>query len=152
VAAPDLIPIKHRPDYHTDTIGRYAKGQFYAAVRGAHRVGEQPSPERRNIRWYAYLHRFDVEGHHVGSEIELIDVGPNLRGEVGEAADAKLAELLAGLPEREYCDIKIRTFELQFDGVRFGLVDESDEDRGDWAELYPDNLGFSAPWDGDYDT
>jgi hypothetical protein len=152
VAAPDLIPIKHEPGYHTDTIGRYAQGQFFAAVRGAHRAGEQPSPDRRNIRWYAYLHRFDADGRHVGSDIELIDVGPNLRGELGEEASAKLAALLDTLPEREFADIAIRTFELEYDGVRFGLVDESDSRRGDWAELYPDNLGFCDPWDGTYDT
>ena len=22
----------------------------------------------------------------------------------------------------------------------------------DWAELYPDRLGFAEPWDGTYDT
>ncbi|MDH6703980.1 hypothetical protein P3T27_000681 [Kitasatospora sp. MAA19] len=42
----------------------------------------------------------------------------------------------------------------------FGLVieeDDEDEDEdgdgdGVWAELYPDGLGFHAPWDGCYDT
>jgi hypothetical protein len=34
----------------------------------------------------------------------------------------------------------------------FELVDESDEERGDWAELYPNRWGFDPPWDGRYDT
>ncbi|MER7599590.1 hypothetical protein ABT398_37340, partial [Streptomyces hydrogenans] len=29
---------------------------------------------------------------------------------------------------------------------------EDGEGDDDWAELYPDRLGFSAPWDGRYDT
>ncbi|MFB6839061.1 hypothetical protein [Streptomyces sp. NPDC056361] len=28
----------------------------------------------------------------------------------------------------------------------------SDDVDGVWAEFYPDGLGFSAPWDGEYDT
>jgi hypothetical protein len=36
--------------------------------------------------------------------------------------------------------------------VTFGLIDESRPDRGSWAELYPDRLGFSVPWDGTYST
>jgi formate hydrogenlyase regulatory protein HycA len=38
------------------------------------------------------------------------------------------------------------------DNPWFELVDESDEERGDWAELYPNRWGFSPPWDGRYDT
>ncbi|MEU6865854.1 hypothetical protein ABZ924_21800 [Streptomyces sp. NPDC046876] len=71
-------------------------------------------------------------------------------------ADARLAAVLAGLPEREYCDIAIQPFQLTVDGVVFGLItecDAEDEDgERDRAELYPDRLGFSAPWNGEYDT
>jgi formate hydrogenlyase regulatory protein HycA len=63
---------------------------------------------------------------------------------------------LDGLSQREYGDIAIRPFRLVFDGVLFGLVTEchAEDEEGDhdWAELYPDRLGFCAPWDGQYDT
>ncbi|NVI89504.1 hypothetical protein HUX53_20025, partial [Actinomadura sp. BRA 177] len=48
-----------------------------------------------------------------------------------------------------------RPFRLTFDDVLFGLVIErhgENEDEDDWAELYPDRLGFCAPWDGTYST
>jgi hypothetical protein len=61
--APDLIPIAREPGYRTDTIGRYADGQFYAAVHGARRDGDhEPDMGRERIRWYAYLHLFDADG------------------------------------------------------------------------------------------
>ena len=41
---------------------------------------------------------------------------------------------------------------MTYDGVTFGLIDESGPDRGSWAELYPDRLGFTDPWDGTYST
>jgi formate hydrogenlyase regulatory protein HycA len=47
---------------------------------------------------------------------------------------------------------------LEVDGTLFGLVREchgeypEGEERDDWAEFYPNRLGFSAPWDGSYDT
>lgn len=37
-------------------------------------------------------------------------------------------------------------------GVTFGLIDESANGRGGWAELYPDRLGFSKPRDGTCST
>lgn len=65
-----------------------------------------------------------------------------------------LAEWLDALPERQYQDIAIAPFALRFEGALFGLVLEKDEEEADrvWAELYPDGLGFYAPWDGEYDS
>ncbi|WP_433515990.1 hypothetical protein ACQP2T_10680 [Nonomuraea sp. CA-143628] len=67
-----------------------------------------------------------------------------------------MAELLETLPQREYTDITIGPFLHVFDGVLFGLVIEQgrgdQEDEDDWAELFPDRLGFCEPWDGQYST
>ncbi|MFC1431618.1 hypothetical protein ACEZDB_13290 [Streptacidiphilus sp. N1-3] len=47
---------------------------------------------------------------------------------------------------------------MTYENIRFGLVLESHGDypegqeQNDWAELYPDRLGFSSPWNGLYDT
>jgi formate hydrogenlyase regulatory protein HycA len=151
VTLPEVVPIAHEPGYHTDTIGRYADGQFYAAVHGAVRVGDDPY-DRECLRWYAYVHRFDADGRYLRSDIEALGPAPFLRGELYERANLRLEELLDALPGLEYGDIAIRPFQLSFDGVLFGLIDESDGERGDWAELYPDGLGFGEPWDGEYDT
>lgn len=49
-------------------------------------------------------------------------------------------------------------FAVEVDGTLFGLVREchgeypEGEEQDDWAEFYPNRLGFSAPWDGLYDT
>lgn len=64
----------------------------------------------------------------------------------------RLASLLGQLEDAEFGSIAIRPFTLTYDGVTFGLIDESGPDRGSWAELYPDRLGFSDPWDGTYST
>ncbi|MGW3783648.1 hypothetical protein ACWD5Z_03635 [Micromonospora chokoriensis] len=77
---------------------------------------------------------------------------PYLRGELADEAEARLATLLDQLPERQYGDIAIQLFRMVHDGVTFGLIDESDPERGDWVELYPDRLGFTEPWDGLYST
>ncbi|MEU7752323.1 hypothetical protein [Micromonospora sp. NPDC049171] len=150
---PELVPIAREPGYHTDRIGRYAGGQFYAAIHGAHRDDDHPSdPDRERVRWYAYLHLFDVDGRHCRSDISLVATAPYLRGELGEHAEACLAGLLDQLPERRYGDIAIQLFRVVHDGVTFGLIDESDAEWGDRVELYPDRLGFTEPWDGLYST
>lgn len=77
-------------------------------------------------------------------------------------ARGHLDELLAELPGRSLGSIAVKLFELHHDGVRFGLIDETGDrpdDDGDeddefegYVELRPDELGFSEPWDGNYET
>lgn len=74
---------------------------------------------------------------HYKSEISLIGVAPYLRGKLGEQATARLKSLLGELDEAEFGDIAIRPFTVTYDGVTFGLIDESGHERGSWAELYP---------------
>ncbi|RGD58887.1 hypothetical protein DR950_14855 [Kitasatospora xanthocidica] len=137
---PEVIPISHRPDYRTDTIGRWQGGQFLASALG---LGAG--------RYYAVLHRFDGAGRHLDSRIHP----------AGEAPQARLllAEWLDALPGREYGDIAIAPFAVHVDGELFGLVREDyepdevdDEEERVHFELYPDGLGFDAPWCGCYDT
>ncbi|GAA0268513.1 hypothetical protein [Cryptosporangium japonicum] len=150
---PALIPIAREPGYRTDTIGRFAEGQFYAVVHGARRNDDDELDLRRErVRWYAYLHRFDHAGNHVDSKIALIGIGPYLRGELRRRAEERLRELLDELADPDYGDIAIRPFRVVHDGVTFGLIDESEAEWGDWVELYPDRLVFTDPWDGTYNT
>ncbi|MFE7591459.1 hypothetical protein ACFU6K_18835 [Kitasatospora sp. NPDC057512] len=137
---PEVIPISHRPDYRTDTIGRWQGGQFLASALclGAG-------------RYYAVLHRFDAAGRHLDSRIHPADEAPQAR--------LLLAEWLDALPGREYGDIAIAPFAVHVDGELFGLVREDyepdevdDEEERVHFELYPDGLGFDAPWCGCYDT
>ncbi|MFE4517036.1 hypothetical protein ACFRMQ_22895 [Kitasatospora sp. NPDC056783] len=135
---PEVIPISHRPDYRTDTIGRWQGGQFLASALCL------------GARSYAVLHQFDAAGRHLDSRIRA----------TGEAAEAArlLGEWLDALPGREYGDIAIAPFAVHHDGELFGLVredyeeDEVEEDERVHFELYPDGLGFDAPWCGCYDT
>jgi formate hydrogenlyase regulatory protein HycA len=61
--------------------------------------------------------------------------------------------MLADLPGAVFGDIAIRLFQVERDGVFFGLVDASHEERGgDSAELYPQRMGFFPPFNGLYDT
>ncbi|MFD6443814.1 hypothetical protein ACFWEJ_01840 [Promicromonospora sp. NPDC060204] len=162
---PDVIPIAYKPDYRTDTIGRFEGGQFLACVTSAFREGRTqawgPWEEHKHI--FAVLHTFDAVGRHLGSDIwcsgtyseqrRLQETSPG--DDPVTRAYARLDQLLEALPGREYADIAIRPFLVEFDQARFGLVIEQhgeDETEDNWAELYPNQLGFSEPWDGNYDT
>jgi formate hydrogenlyase regulatory protein HycA len=120
MAVPEVVPIAHEPGYRTDTIGRYADGQFYAAIHGA----DEPT------RWFAYLHMFDSDGRYQRSDIRLIGAAPFL-GEMLPQAEQLLAAMLDQLPDRRNGDIAIRPFRLEYDGVTFGLIDESDDELYD---------------------
>jgi hypothetical protein len=149
VSLPDVIPIAHEPGYRTDTIGTYDGGQFFAVVTGAYRDDDVPPP-RELMRWYAVLHVFDHNGNHESSEIRFLGTGQFNEVRLNPEP---LRMLLDTLPGRKYGDIAIKPFRVDFDGVVFGLIDESGDHGGsDWAELYPDRLGFHPPWNGEYDT
>jgi formate hydrogenlyase regulatory protein HycA len=165
MAVPDVIPIAHEPGYRTDTIGRYDGGQFFASVTYAFRTSytRQDGPWQDHKRLFVVLHTFETDGSHRDSDIwcagtqrEVMQAGSRAHGDdPGAQADARLAKLLDALPGREYTDIAIRPFRVVFDDAIFGLVVERHAEDGtedDWAELYPDALGFQEPWDGQYDT
>ncbi|MFJ9774386.1 hypothetical protein ACIRVF_24645 [Kitasatospora sp. NPDC101157] len=159
MSVPDVIPIRHEPDYRTSTIGQWQGGQFFASVTAAFPEGWSGDDWQSQKRWCAVLHRFDEAGNHLDSRIQF--TGTTADGE--EAAITAARQLLVGwleaLPERNHQDIAIAPFVVRFEGALFGLVLEQDEDEEDeeeddgvWAELYPDGLGFHAPWNGCYDT
>jgi hypothetical protein len=69
MAVPAVIPIPYEPDYRTDTISRYAHGQFLASITWAFREGVGlPQDWPRHKRLYAVLHRFDRDGHHLDAD------------------------------------------------------------------------------------
>ncbi|WP_282692631.1 hypothetical protein [Streptomyces sp. CC208A] len=156
MSVPEVIPIKHEPDHRTSTIGGWDGGRFFASVTAAFpedwRTGDDWQEHKR---WYAVLHRFDGAGRHLESSI--VSTGTTADGErrAVEAARKLLDACLDALPGRWYGDIAVAPFAVRFEGALFGLVVEDHGEDGEteeWAELHPDGLGFSAPWDGEYDT
>jgi hypothetical protein len=146
---PDVVKILHLSYDHTDAIGRYAEGQFFAdggicPVRGAER-----------FRWYYVVHLFADDGGHVDSHVWSggTDSPVHASQDVPERryARRKFRMLLDGLPERQYCDIAIRPFRLDVQGIVFGLIDESARNERDTFVLYPGGLTFQPPWCGTYD-
>ncbi|MEW2121154.1 hypothetical protein AB0945_39660 [Streptomyces sp. NPDC005474] len=103
-------------------------------------------------RWCAVLHRFDGAGRHLDSRIQFTGTTADGEQKVIDAARLLLDEWLDALPERQYQDIAIAPFEVQFEGALFGLILEAEDPDDVWVEFYPDQLGFHAPWDGYYDT
>jgi hypothetical protein len=157
MALPDRIPIKREADYRTDQIGRHALGQFLGGVIGQYLGGWRSGMSREDLRWYAYLHHFDHDGAYLCSDIEFVGINTEGQANVVARAEALLGEWLGQLDDLVYGDIAVGLFQTHYDGVLFGLVDESDDDPdighgGDWVELYPDRLGFHEPWNGEYDT
>lgn len=157
---PDLIPICYEPGYRTSTVGHWSRGQFFGSVVGVFAGGGLDDDTRWLKRWYAVLHEFDKAGRYVDSTIEATGtVGKGLDQRIAvEAARNLLREWVDGLPGRTFGDIAIAPFSVTFEGTLFGLVHEchgeypDGEELDDWAEFYPDRLGFGPPWDGSYDT
>ena len=147
MAIPKRIPIRRIAGYRTEFAGAWSRGQFLANVFSQAdpvSAGEVPGNSRR---WYVYLHEFDHEGNYLESVVEGLGIGEEGR----QAAMPLLREWIANIPGLTYGDIAVRPFQFEHDRITFGLIIEGGH-GGDWAELYPDRLGFYDPWDGNYDT
>jgi hypothetical protein len=143
MAVPKRIPVRRIAGYRTEYAGTWLRGQFLANVLSqSRRLAIDGDRE-----WYAYLHEFDHNGAYLESTVECPGTGEAGR----QAALQLLREWLAAVPGLTYGDIAIHPFQYEHDGTLFGLVIEDGHDM-DWAELYPDRLGFHDPWDGNYDT
>jgi hypothetical protein len=143
-----VIPIARVPGYRTEFAGRWARGQFLGNVLSQSDVVVWADGNRVNSRrWYAYLHEFGHQGRYLESTVE----SPGIGDEGRHAATLLLDEWLTGIPGLVYGDIAIRPFQFEHDTITFGLITE-DGHGTEWAELYPDRLGFHPPWDGSYDT
>jgi len=158
MAVPEVIPIAYVPRSHTESIGRYADGQFLASITYAFPEGFRPDEGwEEQKRLYTVLHTFDAEGHYRDSEIWCAGTwAEQQRAPTGDdsvlgRARIHLAKLLRSLPRRAYTHIAVRPFQVTVDGVRFGLLIREQEGES-WAELYPDRLEFTEPWNGRYET
>ncbi|GHD68624.1 hypothetical protein GCM10010317_073210 [Streptomyces mirabilis] len=158
MAVPPVIPIAYEPKSRTESIGRYADGQFLASITYAFPEGYRPDDGwEQHKRLYTVLHTFDADGRYRDSEIWCAgtwaeqQLAPDGADSVLSRARAHLAKLLRSLPRRSYTNIAVRPFQRTVDGVLFGLVIREDEEEA-WAELYPDRLAFAEPWNGQYDT
>lgn len=148
MAVPPVIPIARMLSYRTEFAGTWSRGQFLGNVLSqTDPVAWADGDRISSRRWYAYLHEFDHQGHYLESTVESPGIGEQAR----QTAILLLKEWIAGIPGLTYGDIAIQPFQFEHNAITFGLIIE-DGHGTDWAELYPDRLGFHAPWDGSYDT
>ncbi len=169
MAKPDMLRIAYE-DFDSgrfSAVGRLRDGtQFMAFVTGAYPIGlEYYSGDDWQTRkkWLAVIHRFDAEGNHIGSESRLGGFDIEGRDIASEKAYSSLEDMLAELCGGElpdFCDIWVRLFSVEMDGVAHGLFyelseeeAEEGEDRGEWVMLEPRDIMFHPPWDsGEYST
>lgn len=162
MTAPERIPIRHEPNYRTETIGWSDDGQFLASLSYAYRE-EYDQPPGDDWADHKYLtgalHRFDHDGRHVHSDLWIAGTwAEQMRADGSDSplarAEVRMAALLDDLPGRTFGDIAIRPFRVVMDGIVFALdVHEPDGlAHRPTATLWPDDLLFAPPWDGCYDT
>lgn len=157
-----------RDGHRFENVGRLPDGtQFLAYVTGAYPAdwysGKYP-PEYLRERWaehkgwYAVLHRFDSAGDHIGTDTRLAGHDIEGRDIAGRNAWKHLEEMwiaLSATGKPESCDVRIKLFSVEMDGVQHGLFyQQSEEDpESDWVMLEPRDIMFHPPWDsGKYST
>ena len=156
MAVPDKIKISYIEGYHTEDIGQYGPGNQFMAFVVATLPEILPQDWERHKRWYAVLHTFDAEGHHLNTEARFAGVTADGEDAVTARAWGLLEGMLTDFEPVTRTDIEAKLFSVQVDGQTFGLVDTSfRSEEGVFYEevsLLPNDFIFSEPWDGDFDT
>jgi formate hydrogenlyase regulatory protein HycA len=169
MAKPDKLRIPYEDHEYGrfGFVGRLPDGtQFMGYLTGAFPTGQEyylGDDWRYKKKWLAVIHRFDADGNHIRSESRL--GGFDIEGQVvaeNRAFDhfgEMFVELSAG-GQPEFCDIWVKPFSVEIEGVTHGLFYEQDEEEpqpGDeqceWVMLQPCDIMFHPPWDsGQYST
>jgi hypothetical protein len=148
---PGKIRIRREEGYHTHNIGRCKdRTKFMAFIVGVPTRGKLRA-DYRKLRWYAVLHRFDLDGKHL--DTKALFLGTKAFAYQLNRPEAKLDELIRALGPVTYGDVEIRLFSVRIEDTVFGLVDASvPEERYQRIDLVPNGLAFFPPWDGTYET
>ena len=137
MSIPDKILIRWMPDLQTAHVGRFHDSeQFFLAEHLVPSVVDDPQS-----REYVALYCFDSAGLLARHKI----VRPR-SFEIDETVNALLEEL----GPHHFTDICVSPFEVTFDGLRFGLIPDSQHGTN---TLQPGSINtFMEPWDGEYYT
>ncbi len=165
MAAPDKVRIPYE-DFdggRFQCVGRLADGrQFMAFLTGAFPKGNKypdPTSDWESIkRWVGVLHTFDAQGNHLATEVRMGGFESEGRDRAEDRACLGLRDLLGGLRDQgaEACDVHVKPFSAEIDGVLYGLFYETyaeDGHEGEYVMLEPNDIMFHPPWDsGEYST
>lgn len=148
---PLLIPVSRIGD---DQMGSYGdNNQFWGQVVAAFSpITAAEADWQTRKRWYAVLHKFDSDGHHIGTDHQFVGTSADGEAQILEDAENILLGYVSALPKVVLGDISIRLFQLEIDGARFGMLDSSNEEFGDSVTMEPADFVFYPPWNGEYDT
>lgn len=153
---PERIPIARFENYYTENIGTYDGGkQFMAFVVAGMDPEIVLEDWARAKRWYAILHKFDEDGRHIETLDWYAGVTADGENSVVEAARVKMFDYLKSLEPVQFKDVAIKLFQVEIDGVIFGLqecVDEDGLNQDELVQLLPNDFIFYHPWDGNFDT
>ncbi len=166
MAKPDKLRIAYEDyDYgRFNCVGRLPDGtQFMAFVTGAFPTGMKyylGDDWQHRKKWLAVIHRFDADGNHE-SKLGAFDIeGREVAGDKAFGHLKRMYAELCGGQQPEFCDIWVRLFSVEIDGVTHGLFYEQSEEgpgpgeeRGEWVMLEPRDIMFHPPWDSsEYST
>ncbi len=107
MAVPQTIKILREEGYHTDQIGKYGDGKQFMGFVTATLPAPLPEDWQAQKRWYAVLHTFDKQGKHIHTEAWFAGTTASGERQAIEHAQARLAEMIAGLGKVKYGTIRV---------------------------------------------
>ena len=95
-----------------------------------------------------------MNGDHAQTVTFLGGTTADGRAEAGQRAFDELNDAILAMDDPRFGDISIKPFRHEQDGYMFGLLLDEPEDGEDVtsATLWPNDIMFHAPWDGEYST
>ncbi len=144
--AEDKVKIKRTVNGHTHYIGKFEDGRQFMALEVFFHSLPILSDWQKRRKEFVVLHVFDSEGVHLESKHHFVGTTAELDG---RELQPDIVHLFEGRGKGVFTDIAIHTFKTEIDGYSYGFIKD---DENYCFSLMPNEISFSAPWDGEYDA
>lgn len=144
--ADGTIKINRVEGGHTHFIGRFENGQQFMLLEVYFDESPMTANWKNTRKEFVVLHVFTAEGRHVESKHQFAGITKDLDG---RNLGPEMELLMKDRGRAFFNSIQIHPFETEIDGYAYGLI----KDHENFCfTILPNELCFSAPFDGAYDA
>lgn len=142
----DTIKINRVEGGHTHFIGKFENGNQFMLLEVYFDEGPMLSNWQATRKEFVVLHTFDSEGNHIESKHQFAGITKDLDG---RSLGPEMELMMKDKGRAFFNNIAIKPFKVKVEEYEYAFIKDSENYC---FTLLPNEISFSAPFDGEYDV